>query len=419
MKIHFLGAARTVTGSMHILETEGTRILLDCGMFQGDRVKAEEINKSFPFDVNTIDYMVLSHSHIDHSGLVPRLVSQGFGKNIYMTAATKDLAEIMLRDSARIQEMNEDTPLYTSDNVENSFQYFVPQEYDVPFKINDKITVTFRDAGHILGSAITEFRIKEGGAVKTFVFTGDLGRKNTPIIRDPYQIQQADALVMESTYGNKLHSPAGQVLSVLEEIVKKTVARKGKIIIPAFSVGRTQEIIVHLHQLADSKRIPAIPVFVDSPLSVNVTNIYKSHTECYDDEIKQVFERDEDPFGFAKLNYITDIEDSKRLNTYNLPCIIISASGMCESGRIKHHLKNNIENPNNTILIIGYQAENTIGRQIVEKVKKIRLFDGFYSLNAEVRVMNEFSAHADKNELLGYVKPIKDKINKVFLVHGE
>ncbi|MEW6686891.1 MAG: MBL fold metallo-hydrolase [Candidatus Edwardsbacteria bacterium] len=433
MKIQFLGGARTVTGSMHLLETNGKRILLECGIFQGPREESENRNRNLPFEAKKIDCLILSHAHLDHSGNIPTLVKQGFKKNIYMTSATKDLLAVMLPDSAHIQKKDTEfvnkkraekglpskTPLYTLKEVGDCLCYFVGMNYEKPFYITDEIKVTFHDAGHILGSALISLEIKENGKKKQIIFSGDLGRKNLPILRDPYQIQKADILILESTYGNRLHGPIEKTVEELEEVVRRTYLRGGKIIIPAFSVGRTQEIVYELHKLFETNRLPPLPIFVDSPLSVNVTEIFKSHPECYDEETKEMVFNTGDPFGFNRLTYITEVEDSKRLNALEESCIIISASGMCEAGRILHHLRHSIENSRNTILIVGFQAQGTLGKQLVDKAKKVRIFGEEFTVEAEVKVMNGFSAHADRNELLEYLIPVKDNFGPVFLVHGD
>lgn len=436
MKIQFFGAAREVTGSKHLIEVNGKRILLDFGMFQGKREESNKKNKEIPFDASKIDAVLLSHAHIDHSGNLPALVKAGFRGPIYSTHATRDLAAHMLLDSAFIQEREAEyvnkrlarkhkkervEAMYTSEDASATLQQFVGMSYDFPFEIAPGIVASFRDAGHILGSAqivllIDDFKTKKQSIV---VFTGDLGRKNLPLLRNPYQVERADVLIMESTYGNRFHKSVLDVAEQLEKIIITTCKKGGKVIVPAFALERTQEIVYYLNILFKQKRIPEIPIFVDSPLAVNVTQVFTAHPECLDKETWDTFIKDQkNPFGFGHLKYITDVEDSKALNEYKGPAMIISSAGMCEHGRILHHLKNNIEDPRNTILIVGYMAENTLGRKILEKHPVVKIFGEPYSLRASVFVMDAFSAHADRSDLLDYVAHIRE-LKKIFLVHGE
>lgn len=435
MKIQFWGAIRQVTGSMHVLSVNGKQILLECGLFQGKRQEAFEKNRHFPFDPESISAMILSHAHIDHSGNIPQLVKQGFTGNIYCTHATHDLARIMLRDAAHIQERDAEflnkkaikqgkplvTPLYTLNDVELALNHLVGMGYHRPFPVVEGITGTFWDAGHILGSAIVQLDIEENGHSTRIVFTGDLGRRNLPVIRDPEQIPWADIFITESTYGNRIHEPIEEMKTKLEEVVRRTVERKGRIIIPAFSVGRTQEIVYLLHVLFNEGKLPEIPIFVDSPLSANATEIFRMHAECFDEETKQKFlNHAQDPFGFYRLQYIRDVEESKKLNSLKESCIIISASGMCETGRILHHLAHAIMHPENTILIVSFMAVNTLGRRLVEKAPYVRILGEEYPVRAEVVVMNGFSAHADQKELTAYCMQLNQKkLKQVFVVHGE
>jgi len=436
MKIQFLGAARTVTGSMHLLSVNGSRILLDCGLYQGRRQEAFKRNRELPFDASAIDTLVLSHAHIDHSGNIPTLVKNGFQGNIYATPASRDLCSAMLRDSGHIQEYDAQyinkkrarqglppvEPLYTEQDATESLKYFVTLGVDRSLSIGPDVTLTFRDAGHILGSAITVLDIKEGGQRRRLVFTGDLGRKGKPILRDPQQVENVDILITESTYGDRLHAPIEETDEALQDVVVTTYQRGGKVIVPAFSVGRTQELVYALHRLTESRNIPQMPIFVDSPLSVNVTEIFRLHPECYDEELNQflVASHRRDPFGFHRLSYIRSVEASKELNFLREPAIIISASGMCEAGRILHHLKNNIEDPRNTILIVGWQAPHTLGRRLVERQASVKIFGEEYSLKARVETINGFSAHADREELLDYVRQLKPRrLQSAFVVHGE
>lgn len=434
LRLSFLGGVRTVTGSMFLISHAGTNILLECGLYQGRRAESNYRNRHPPIDSEKIDVMLLSHAHIDHSGNIPTLVKQGFSGRIYTTSATRDLCSIMLADSAHLQEKDAEflnkqykkkgkqeriEPLYTVQEAIESLESFSAVVYDKSIEVTDGVKVTYRDAGHILGSALLELEIKSNNAkVKRILFTGDLGRKNLPILRDPYQVEETDILIIESTYGNRLHDPIDTMETKLAQVINETIDRGGKIIVPAFSVGRTQEFVYILHRLTEQQRIPKIPIYVDSPLAIDATEIFRLHPECFDDQTKEYLIKHQDPFGFGKLQYIRDVEESKKLNEINYPCIIISASGMCEGGRILHHLKHNITDRKNTILIIGFMADNTLGKRLVDKVPIVRIFDEEYELKAQVVVMNSFSAHADRNELLDYVKNIKKKPNKVFVVHG-
>jgi metallo-beta-lactamase family protein len=434
MIIQFLGAIRTVTGSMHLISVNGTRILLDCGMFQGKRSEAYERNRIFPFNAADIDAVMLSHAHIDHAGNLPNLVKNGFRGPIYATGATRDLCNIMLYDSAYIQERDiefvnkrhqkKNEPLvqslYTVMDVTTAMSQFISINYEQPIQIADGVRATYLDAGHILGSAVTVLEVEENGKRKKIGFTGDLGRKNAPIIKDPQPIGSVDVLISESTYGGKLHDPIIGMKDSLCQVIKQTSDRGGKVIIPSFSVGRTQEIVYLLSELFDEGRLPVIPIYVDSPLAVNASDIFRLHTECFDEEMLTHLHANEDPFGFNRLVYVRSVDESKKLNSLQSSCVIISASGMCEGGRIVHHLANNIENPKNTILIVGFMAEHTLGRRIVEKQPEISIFGEVHTLNAEVVVLNSFSAHADQDELVKYIQAADQiQLKKIFLVHGE
>lgn len=435
MDIQFLGAVQTVTGSMHLLTANGEKILLECGLYQGKRQQAFERNSNFPFDPASINAMILSHAHIDHCGNIPQLVRKSFRGNIFCTHATMDLASVMLRDSAYIQEKDVEyvnkrhrakglplvQPLYTIKDAEKCLNHFVGIGYNRAFWISRNIQLTFLDAGHILGSAIVVLDVEENGRSLRITFTGDLGRKNLPIIRDPVQLDETDIFITESTYGNRIHDPVEDMKSTLCEVVSSTVSRGGKIIVPSFSVGRTQELVYVLHELFNEGALPEIPIFVDSPLSVNVTEIFRLHQECFDRETREEFiSNHQDPFGFYRLRYIRHVEESKKLNTLNEPCIIISASGMCEAGRILHHLANNIPHPKNTILIVGFMAENTLGKRLVERRSEVKIFGEEVPLKAQVVIMNGFSAHADKNELMTYFNGLKkERLRRIFVVHGE
>jgi metallo-beta-lactamase family protein len=436
MKIRFFGAARTVTGSMHLLSVNGAQILLDCGLFQGKRQESFERNRELPFDATAVDSLILSHAHIDHSGNIPSLVKNGFNGNVYATPATRDLCSAMLRDSGHIQEsdalyLNKKRarqglqlvePLYTVEDATNSLRYFVSIDYGRPLPVAPGVTLTFRDAGHILGSAITVLDIEEGGTTKRLVFTGDLGRKDIPILRDPEPVENVDYLITESTYGSRVHEPFETSNQELRGVIVDTYRQGGKVIVPAFSVGRTQELVYALHHLTEARKIPNLPIFVDSPLSVNVTEIFRLHPECYDQEVNEFLAETQqrDPFGFSRLTYIRSTERSKELNFLREPAIIISASGMCEAGRILHHLKNNIEDPRNTVLIVGWQAPDTLGRRLVERQSTVKIFGEEYSLKARVETINGFSAHADRNELLDYARELgAERLKSAFVVHGE
>lgn len=435
MKLEFIGAAQEVTGSKHLLHVNGKKILLDCGMYQGRRKIAKEKNMNFPFDPKEIDAVILSHAHIDHSGLLPLLVKQGFQGPIYCTHATRDLCNCMLADSAYIQERDAEyynekklkkgeepiEPLYTLDDAQQALNQFHGVGYDRTFVVENALAACFYDAGHILGSALVHLVIhdKETDIRTTIGFTGDLGRKNIPLLRDPRVLPTSEYFITECTYGDRLHESVTDADNQLVEIVNDTYKKGGKLIIPAFSVGRTQEIIYRLNLAVKNERIPDFPVFVDSPLSGNVTEVFANHPECFDKKtFKEFIDNRLNPFGFGRLKYISSVEESKKLNFYQGPCIIISASGMCEFGRVLHHLKNNIEDHKNTILIVGYQAEHTLGRKIVEKNKIVKIFGDEYRLKADVYSINAFSAHADRSDLLDYISRV-DGIKKIFLVHGE
>ena len=434
MKLTFWGAAQTVTGSLHLLEFEGGRILMDCGLYQGRRAEAAKMNASFPLPPRKIDAVLLSHAHIDHSGLLPKLHREGFQGRIYTTAATRDLCTAMLADSGHIQEKDaawvnrrerrkgadEIQPLYTMLDAEKVMEIFHDIEYGVPFSPVPGLEVEYRDAGHILGSATMVLSVTEGGRTVKIGFTGDLGRPDRPILRDPVHMADCDYLITESTYGGKVHEPRDKAKEHLARVVGETASRGGKVIIPAFAVGRTQEVVFRLDELSNEGKLPPIPVFVDSPLAVNVTDIFRRHPECYDAELREYMEKDPNPFGFSRLTYIRNVQDSKKLNTSRLPMVIISASGMCEAGRILHHLRNNVADPRNTIMIVGYCAQHTLGRRIVEKQPEVRIFGEPHRLRAHVEVMNSYSAHADQPELLEFLSHLdKDRLRKVFLVHGD
>jgi metallo-beta-lactamase family protein len=434
MQIEFQGAARTVTGSMHVIHANGKNILLDCGLFQGHRDEAKRRNREFPFDPRSIDAIVLSHAHIDHSGNIPGVVKQGFTGPVYCTPATRDLCEIMLADSAHIQvrdaeylnkkNRRRDEPpveaLYTPQDAVNAMAAFRTIPYRKEHEILPGISVTFSDAGHILGSASVRLSVKEKGRTFLLGFTGDIGPPDLPIVRDPEFIGNVEVLVSESTYGGKLHEPPVDREEHLRRDIMRTVERGGKVIMPAFSVGRTQNIVFILHKLKDANSLPDFPVYVDSPLAVNATDIFKKHPEVFDEEISGHVRAHHDPFGFSRLKYIRSVEDSKKLNDRPEPCLIISASGMCEAGRILHHLANNIEDPRNTVAIIGYQAEHTLGKRLIDGADEVKILGSVFKRRAEVVKYNAFSAHADHEGLLAYAGKFDRKVlGKVFLVHGD
>jgi len=433
MEITFWGAARAVTGSQHLIQINGKQVLLDCGLFQGHRAEAFERNRNLPFDPKGVDAVILSHAHIDHCGNLPSLVNAGFRGQIHCTMATADLVSIMLRDSAHINAKDVEyvnkkhrrkglplvEPLYSIEEAENALRYLVAHKYDRWFPVTRGVRAVLRDAGHILGSAITVLEANDHGQMVRLGYTGDLGRKDLPILRDPALVQDLDYLVTESTYGNRLHEDITQVEDHLAESVMETYSRRGKLIIPAFAVERTQEVVYTLHRLRKAGRIPSLPVYVDSPLAIDATEIFRLHPECFDEETNEFLLREEDPFGFRGLRYLRNVEESKLLNEMDGPMIIISASGMCEAGRILHHLKNNVEDPRNTVLIVSYQAEHTLGRRIAEQRETVRIFGDEYRLRAQVRVIDAFSAHADRDELLGWIGKARTNLKTVFVVHGE
>ncbi len=433
-RLTFLGAARTVTGSMHHLEVRDQSLLVDCGMYQGRRKESNERNRNLPRKAVEADVALLTHAHIDHSGNIPSLVKRGFSGPIHCTSATADLCAAMLRDSARIQEADarwlnnkhlDDPdwetvePLYTEEDAETALQQFAPHDYDREFELFPGVAVRFLDAGHVLGSASIVVDVKLNAHRRRVVFSGDIGRKNLPILRDPVVPEHADYVLMESTYGNRLHAPADGMRQQLLDAINTARARGGKIIVPSFSLERTQEIVFALNELIQQGLLKPIPVYVDSPLSVDLTKVFRAHPECYDDETIEFDNNHGDPFGFKMLTMVTDVEQSKALNQLRGTAIIISASGMCEAGRVVHHLRNSIEDAKNMILIVGYQAENTLGRRLVEHRPRVKIFGVERDVRAEVRVLNAFSAHADKNELLEWADICAKQARKVFCVHGD
>ena len=437
MQISFHGAVETVTGSQHLIRVAGRSLLLDCGMFQGKREESRRRNRDFPFDPAGIDFVVLSHAHIDHSGNIPNLVKQGFTGKIVCTTATADLCGAMLLDSGHIQEEDVEyvnrqrrkhgeppvEPIYTREDAAEAMRYFEGIYYEQAYRLWPGVTLTLYDAGHVLGSAIValDFQADQGGPARRLVFTGDLGRPDLPILRDPTRLTAADILLIESTYANRTHPPLEDSSAALEETIRRTSQRGGKVIIPSFALERTQLLVFLLNKLYDQGDLPDIPVFVDSPLAVNVTDIFRKHPEYFDAETQDYLRRDpeDDIFSFKRLRYIREVEESKKLHDLRGPCVIISASGMAEAGRIQHHLKNNIEDHRNTILIVGWQAPNTLGRRLVERAPRVRIFGMEYSLEAEVVTLNGFSGHADLPGLLHWAQAFTKPPQHTFVVHGE
>lgn len=442
MKIEFLGAAREVTGSKHLITTnDGKRILLDCGMFQGKGLETDDMNRDLGFEAESIDFLILSHAHIDHSGLIPYLYKNGFRGSIICTNATRDLCTIMLADSGHIQESDTEwfnkkrakqgkssvDALYTVENAEECMELFIGIAYNRRFYITDKdstnsINVKFTHTGHMLGGAVVNLEIKENGKTIRLAYTGDIGRPHNRIIHSPAPFPQCDYLITESTYGNRLHEPQNESEEDLLKIITETcVDRKGKLIIPSFAIGRTQEIIFVLNNLYNAGKLPHIDVYVDSPLSVNATDVFRMHLECMNKEVKNVLKYDSDPFGFNRLHYIKKVEESKQLNEKQGPCIIISSSGMMEAGRIKHHVANNISNPNNTILIVGYCTPSSLGARIQQPgLNYISIFGEMHQLNARIEKIESFSGHGDYMEMKQFLSCLdKQQVKRTFLVHGE
>ncbi|MEJ5312481.1 MAG: MBL fold metallo-hydrolase [Anaerolineae bacterium] len=435
MKITFLGGVGTVTGSMYLVRTNKRNILLECGLYQGKRDEAYARNHKIPVDIHRLDAVVLSHAHIDHSGNLPNLVKSGYDGPIYATHATYGLCGAMLPDSGRIHEGDVEyvnkkrqrkgeppmKPLYTEADALRALHYFVGIGYDRPVEIARGVRVTFLDAGHILGSAMVLLESEEKEGIVRLLFTGDLGQPKLPIVRDPAPMPPADCLMIESTYGDREHPPIQDIQSQLADIVNTVAARGGRIIIPAFAVGRTQDIVYDLHQLTHAGRIPELPIYVDSPLALNVTETYRMHPECYDQETRDFLTASDsdDPFGFYRLRYVRSIEESKQLNTTANPVIIISASGMAEAGRVQHHLKHAIGDPKNAVLITGWQAPNTLGRRIADEEPVVRIFGESFERCAEVYTLYGYSAHADRTDLLEWATPQAHTVKTAFVIHGD
>ena len=434
MKIHFHGAAQTVTGSQHLLEINGHRLLLDCGLYQGKRAESYERNLKFAFDPRKIDAVLLSHAHIDHAGNLPNLVQDGYDGPIYATSATVDLATVMLADSGRIQEsdaafLNKKRPardqeaiepLYTEADAARAAALFHAMDYNQPFAPVPGVVARFIEAGHILGSAAISLEIEEKGRKIRFWFSGDIGRYKLPLLRDPVLPEDVDYLLMESTYGDKPHVDPHLAFEEFQDVVERTLKRGGKVIIPAFAVGRTQELVYNLNMMMFTKDVPPAPVFVDSPLAVNASQVFRKHPECFDDETRWFVQQAQHPaLDFKLLKYVQSVEESKALNLRKDPMIIISASGMAETGRILHHLKNNIEDPKNTVCIVSWQAPHTLGRRLADREKQVRIFGEPYHVNAEIATIGGLSGHAGQDLLMKYAANVKNTVKKVFLVHGE
>lgn len=431
--LKFCGGARTVTGSTHLLSVDRTNILLDCGIFHGHRDEFYAVNSNFSFNPHSLSACVLSHAHIDHCGNLPTLIKQGYRQHVFVTPPTKELCRYMLPDSGYVQE--EDVkfvnkinkgraiapryPLYTQKEAEASLKYLRSLEYHTRFALSKEVDMTFFNSGHILGAAIPVLDIKTAENSTRIAYAVDLGRFGMPLLRDPEMPKDVDYLIIESTYGARKHASIEAAEDELAEAINRTVKRGGKVIIPSFALERTQLMVYFINDLIKKKKIKKIPIYVDSPLAVNLTEVFRDNWEYFDETAKKAFANKEDPLGFESITYVTSVAESKQLNEAKRPMIIISASGMCENGRILHHLKNNIENPRNTIVIVGFMAKATLGRRIVEREKTVKIFGRPYQLNAEVITLNAFSSHADKDGLVEYVKGLRESLKKVFIVHGE
>ena len=434
MKLSFHGAARSVTGSRHLLEMPGNRILLDCGLFQGQRQEADRQNRFLGFDPRSIQAVLLSHAHIDHSGALPVLGKHQFRGNVHMTRATVDLAAVMLEDSARLQEndcayLNKKEnrrgkrclqPFYESRDARAIIRRFVGARYGDTIKVTPRVTASFHDVGHILGSAAIRLKYSARGNSTTVLFSGDLGRSQMPILRDPAPPPSCDVLIIESTYGDRLHEEAGEALTQkAQQLVAHAKAHKSKIIVPAFALGRTQDLVMRIKRLVAEGRIDPLPIYIDSPLASKGTDVFRKHPECYDEETFRTFTSEGDPFAARYIRYVSSPEESKRLNEMKGPCVIIASSGMCEGGRVVHHLKHGIQDEANIIAIVGFQAEHTLGRRLVEGWDVVPIFGIPTPRRAQVVVFNGLSAHADRNDLLAYVRAISPAPQQVFVVHGE
>jgi metallo-beta-lactamase family protein len=434
MRISFHGAAHTVTGSQHLIEVNGSRLLLDCGLFQGRRADTYERNLNFQHDPHKVDAVILSHAHIDHAGNLPNLAKKGFEGPIYATHATKDLANLMIQDSGHIQESDAEfvnkkrarrgepaiEPLYTKHDSEKVIGLFKGLDYEEKFEPVPGVIVRFFEAGHILGSAGVSLEIEEKGKKICLLFSGDIGRFKLPLLRDPVLPDAADYMIMECTYGDKPHPDPDAAFLEFRDIVKKTVERGGKVIVPAFAVGRTQELVYHLNRMMSLKEVPSVPVYVDSPLAVNTTGVFRNHLECFDEETRKFVEEGKHAaLDFKMLTYVQSVDESKALNERTDPMVIISASGMAETGRIVHHIKNNIENPKNTICIVSWQAPDTLGRRLADREQQVRIFGETYDRKCDVATIGGLSGHAGQDLLMKYALGVKDTVKQIFLVHSE
>ncbi|MEK7824767.1 MAG: MBL fold metallo-hydrolase [Candidatus Eisenbacteria bacterium] len=432
LSIAFQGAARTVTGSRHRLRFGGHTWLFDCGLYQGHRDEAERVNRSFAFAPEALDAVVLSHAHLDHAGNLPTLVARGFTGRVHCTAATADLSTFMLADSAHLMERDVEhvnrhahgrparQPLYTPRDVAETVARFERRGYHEPWELFPEVRVEYFDAGHMLGSALTTFEVRAGGRTVRLGMSGDLGRAGRPILRDPERHPAVDALVLESTYGDRFHTPAVETERALVEIVERTVARGGRVLVPAFAVGRTQELVATFHALCERGEVCDLPIFVDSPMAREATSVFVRHPECFDGATRSAFmEGHGEPFGFARLRYVASPEESRALNDRSGPCIIIAASGMCEGGRILHHLRHGLGDPKNTVVFVGFQAEGTLGRRLRDGAETVNIFGEPVRVGAEIAGLDGFSAHADQRELVEWVTRLDPVPRRIFLVHGE
>ena len=434
MKLSFYGAARSVTGSRHLIEAGGSRILLDCGLFQGRREEAEHRNRDLGFDGKSVDAVLLSHAHIDHSGALPVLGKHGFSGKVFATRATADLTDVMLADSAHIQESDCEyvnrkegrtdgrcrRPLYTADDAQAIMREFSSVRYQEVVSPLRGVKAVFHDAGHILGSAAVSVRVTESGTSKVVLFSGDLGRREMPILRDPQPPPPCDVLIIESTYGDRLHAEtAEEAKHKAVALIEHAVAHRSKIIVPAFAVGRTQDLVMWMKDLVKEDRVRPIPVYIDSPLALRATDIFRRHPECYDEETYRILTTEGDPFMAKYIRYVSSVHESQKLNSMKGPCIIVAASGMCEGGRVLHHLRHAIQSEDNIVAIVGFQAEHTLGRKLVEGWDVVPIFGVPVPRRAQVVRFNGLSAHADRNDLLAYMRAITPPPSRVFIVHGE